>query len=280
MKNEPNIWNEVSHEFVKNDNVKLHVTSLGEGPVAIMLHGFPDFWYTWRHQIADLSDRYKVVSVDLRGYNKSDKPKGVENYTLEPLIEDVLAVIRHFKEDKAVLIGNDWGGFIAWSTAMLKPEKVEKLIACNIPHPNGLIRELAENPKQRENSKYAREFQKEGAYKKLTAKYLSDWVANQETREKYLKAFKKSDFEAMLNYYKANYPKEPYDKSPPEMPQVKCPVLMIHGLEDWALLPSTLKGTWNWVDNELTIVTLPQAGHFVQQDAPDRVNHIIKRWVE
>ena len=99
---------------------------MGEGPVLIMLHGFPDFWYTWRYQMAELSKDYKVVAVDLRGYNKSDAPKGVENYVMPILMKDVVAVIDDLKLTKATIIANDWGGAIAWQTATYYPNRVEK----------------------------------------------------------------------------------------------------------------------------------------------------------
>lgn len=274
------IFDEVTHGYAKNGGVKLHYVTMGEGPLLIMLHGFPDFWMTWRHQIKGLSDRYRVVALDLRGYNKSDKPKGSENYTLSSLLGDVETIIHHFEEESAILAGNDWGGAISWYMGMLEPEKVERLIVCNMPHPRGLIRELANNPDQAENSRYAREFQKERAHEYLTAESLADIVSDEETREKYIEAFERSDFEAMLNYYKINYPREPYTGVGSKVTKIKCPVLVIYGLQDWALLPPTLNDTWDWIDNRLTLVTLPNAGHFVQQEEPEFVTSKMKAWLE
>ena len=103
--------------FVDSAGVKLHYVTTGKGPLLVMLHGFPDFWYTWRDQMPALAKHFQVVALDLRGYNKSDQPKGVENYTVDKLVGDVDAVVQHFKQDKAVIVGHDWGGMIAWSFA-------------------------------------------------------------------------------------------------------------------------------------------------------------------
>src|SRR5215468_4001641 len=104
--------------FVDSAGVKLHYVTAGEGPLLVLLHGFPDYHYTWRDQIPALSKHFQVVALDLRGYNKSDQPEGVENYKMEKLVADVGAVLDHFKQKKMVLVGHDWGGAIAWSFAM------------------------------------------------------------------------------------------------------------------------------------------------------------------
>jgi hypothetical protein len=125
----------------------------------------------------------------------------------------------------------------------------------------GLARELANNPQQQKNSAYARGFQLPGAHLILSAKTLSRWVKDPQARARYVEAFKRSNFEAMLNYYKANYPRLPYkeDKSP--IVPVKMPVLMFHGLADTALLPGALNDTWKWLEKDLTLVTIPGAGN-------------------
>ena len=269
----------VEHGYADSNGVKIHYASLGKGPLVVMIHGFPDFWYTWRDQMEALSTGYQAVAIDQRGYNLSDKPKGVENYDLRLLVGDVLAVVRHLKRDKAIIVGHDWGGIVAWTFAMTFPEATEKLIILNLPHPRGLMRELAHNPQQQKNSQYARNFQKEGAHLQLTAEGLAFWVKDPKAREKYIEAFKRSDIEAMLNYYKRNYPKEPYTEDTSPLVKVKAPVLMIHGLNDTALLAGALNNTWEWLERDLTLVTIPGAGHFVQQDASDLVTRTMKMWL-
>ncbi len=274
----------VTHHMVANGDVNLHCVSLGEGPVVLMLHGFPDYWYTWREQMESLAVDFQVVAMDLRGYNRSDRPKGLQNYAMPILISDVVAVIREFSEDPVVLVGHDWGGAIAWNVAMFRPEVVERLIICNLPHPRGMGRELRNNAQQQENSAYARNFQKEDAHQQLTAEGLAGWVTDEAARPKYVEAFQRSDFEAMLNYYKVNYPRSTSGSSdasspPINYPPVRCPVLMIHGLDDQALLASGLNDTWEWLEKDLTLVTVPGAGHFVQQDAADMVTRSMEMWL-
>jgi pimeloyl-ACP methyl ester carboxylesterase len=265
--------------YANSDGVKIHYVTAGKGPLVVMIHGFPDFWYSWRNQIPELSKHFQVVAIDMRGYNKSDQPTGVENYRMDKLVADVLAVINHFKQDKAVIVGHDWGGAVAWSFAMTHPDKIDRLIICNLPHPNGLLRELSkENSEQHKNSEYARTFQKPDAASKLTPEMLVFLVKDPEVRKKYLEALGRSSMEGMLNYYKANYPRPPY-KTDRELPKVKCPVLMIHGLKDIYLLPGALNDTWKWVEKDLTLVTVPEAGHFVQWDAPDVVTKNMVRWL-
>ncbi|MBL9165681.1 MAG: alpha/beta hydrolase [Planctomycetaceae bacterium] len=267
------------HGFAQSGEVKIHYVTAGEGPLVVMIHGFPDYWYTWRKQMPELSENFQVVAIDQRGYNLSDQPEGVENYTIEKLVGDVRAVMQHFGRDRAVIVGHDWGGMVAWSFAMAHPEMTDRLIILNLPHPNGLRRELASNPEQRKNSQYARDFQQPDAASRLTAEGLAFWVKDATAREEYIAAFRRSSFEAMLNYYKANYPREPYHAPKDDLPRVKCSVLMIHGLKDTALLASGLNDTWNWVDKDLTIVTVPDADHFVQQDAADFVTKQMTTWL-
>jgi pimeloyl-ACP methyl ester carboxylesterase len=265
----------------ESGDVKIHYVTKGEGPLVVMIHGFPDYWYSWRYQMPALSKHYKVVAMDQRGYNLSSQPTGVENYGVEKLIGDVAAVIKHFGSEKAIVCGHDWGGMVAWTFAMQHPEMTDRLIICNLPHPRGLFRELANNPEQQKNSAYARNFQKQDASKVNPASFaLFLKYKEPDERKRYLTAFKRSSAEGMLNYYKANYPKEPYADAPPDMPPVKCPVLMFHGLADTALLPGALNGTWDWVENELTIVTLPGASHWVHWDRADEVTAKMLSWLK
>jgi len=270
----------VKHGFADSNGVKIHYAMLGKGPLVVMIHGFPDYWYTWRHQMEVLAEDHQVVAIDMRGYNKSDKPKGKEQYDMKFLIGDVLAVVKHFKKEKATIVGHDWGGAVAWGVAMAAPQVCEKLIILNLPHMRGLSRELANNPDQQKNSAYARAFQLPGAHLALTAKGLSRWVKDSKARAHYIEAFKRSDFEAMLNYYKQNYPRPPYKENTSPIVKVKMPVLMFHGLDDKALLPGALNDTWQWLEKDLTLVTIPGADHFVQQDAAQKVSRTMKLWLK
>lgn len=273
------IEDRVEHGYADSNGVKIHYVSLGQGPLIVMIHGFPDYWYTWRSQMDALSTNYQVVALDMRGYNLSDKPKGVENYDMRLLVGDVAAVIHHLGKNRAVIVGHDWGGAVAWQFAMNLPDMTEKLIILNLPHFRGLMRELAHNPEQQKNSQYARTFQEEDAHKMLTAEALAAWVTEEAARKKYIEAFRRSDFEAMLNYYRQNYPREPYVEDTSPIVKVKVPVLMFHGLKDPYLLHQALNGTWEWIDNELTLVTIPSASHFVHRDAAESVTRTMKMWL-
>ena len=272
---------QVEHGYADSNGVKIHFAALGakDAPLIVMIHGFPDFWYTWREQMVPLSKTHRVVAMDQRGYNLSDKPKGQENYDMRLLAGDVAAVIKHNGRSKAIVVGHDWGGAVAWTVAMYMPQVVEKLIILNLPHMKGLTRELANNPAQAKASQYARNFQMPDAHTKLKVEQLVGWVKDPEAKQKYLEAFGRSDLEAMLNYYKQNYPREPYTENKADVPKVQCSVLMMHGLDDWALLPGALNNTWEWLASDLTLVTVPKAGHFVQQDAAEFVTKNIKMWL-
>jgi len=266
------------HGYAKNGELKIHYVTAGEGPLVVMLHGFPDYWYTWRKQIPAIAKDHQVVAIDMRGFNKSDQPEAVEDYAMPKLVSDVKAVIDHFGRTEATIIGHDWGGMVAWSFAMQHPRTTRRLIILNLPHPACLTRELANNPAQQAASAYARHFQQPDAAANLTAEGLTFWVKDAEVREQYIAAMRRSSMNGMLNYYKANYPREPYTEQS-EFPKVQCPVLMIHGLKDTALLADGLNGTWNYIDNTLTLVTVPNADHFVQQDASELVTETITRWL-
>jgi pimeloyl-ACP methyl ester carboxylesterase len=278
--------------LVDSGGVKIHCVSLGRpgNPLLVLLHGFPDFWYSWREQMPALAKWFHVVAIDQRGYNLSGQPEGVANYTIDNLVGDLHAVVKHFGPGKAVIVGHDWGGLVAWTFAMTHPELTDRLIVLNLPHPRGILRELATNPKQQRNSQYARDFQRPDAAKRISADALSMWVKDPAARKIYRAALKRSSMEGMLNYYKANYPGTAAEaaqaaarsdpaKTKEAASAVKCPVLLIHGLKDQALLPGALNDTWNWIENDLTLVTIPSAGHFVQQDAANLVTRTMVAWL-
>ena len=280
------ILDEVEHGYADNNGVKIHYATVGEGPLVVMIHGFPDYWYSWRHQMEGLKDNFKVVAIDQRGYNLSSQPEDESSYAMPNLIGDVAAVIRHFGEEKANIVGHDWGGIVSWQFAFALPEMVENLVILNLPHPNGIARELANNTQQQANSGYARAFIAGKATdpdiffgQPMNPQTLSGWVADPIARGKYVEAFGRSNFDSMLAYYKQNYPRGASTNAATSAPRLNMPVLVFHGLEDTALHSDGLNNTWDWIDADTTIVTAPRASHFVQQDAAELVTNTLKWWL-
>jgi pimeloyl-ACP methyl ester carboxylesterase len=277
------VTEQVEHRYAENDGVRIHYAVMGSGPLIVMVHGFPDYWYTWRHQMQALASDYTVAALDTRGYNLSDKPEGVENYTLEILVEDVAAVIRAEGESDATVVGHDWGGGIAWSFAALKPEMTERLIILNLPHPRGLVRELATFGQQHENSAYARRFQQANSHENLSPEVLAASLSggDPDLLARYSEAFGRSSFDAMMNYYRANYPRDPYNSGTfYNLPEVQAPVLQFHGLTDTALLPEALNNTWDFLASDWTLVTIPGVSHWPHHAVPDKVSNMMKAWLE
>jgi pimeloyl-ACP methyl ester carboxylesterase len=286
------LWDDVERGYAENDGVRIHYATIGQGPLVLMIHGFPDFWYSWRHQMEGLAEEFQVVAIDQRGYNRSDAPKGVEQYDIRLLVEDVVAVVEHLGHETATIVGHDWGGAVAWNVAFTRPEIVHNLVILDLPHPSGMARAWANNPEAFANTSYARTF-REGSPgdpdiffgMPMTPQTLSGWVQDADARAKYVEAFERSDFEAMLNYYKRNYPDLWSDDAQAatfglaDPPAIGIPTLIFHGLEDQALHSDGLNNTWDWIDSDLTIVTVPEAGHFVQQDAADLVTQTMRWWL-
>ncbi len=281
------LYDEVTHGYADNDGVKIHYVTAGSGPLVVMIHGFPDYWYSWRAQMEGLKDKFQVVAMDQRGYNLSGQPQGVENYAMRHLVGDVAAVIKQLGADSATIVGHDWGGAVAWQFAFALPQMTDRLIVLNLPHPTGMARELATNPEQQKNSGYAQRFRKGSAKDPdimfggpMTKESLAGWVTDDAVRSRYIEAFGRSNFEGMLNFYKANYPQPAAPGTePPAPPRLNMPVLMFHGLQDRALHSDGLNNTWDWIDADTTIVTVPHANHFVQQDAADLVTTTMRWWL-
>ena len=268
--------------YATNGAVRIHYVTTGHGPLVVMIHGFPDYWATWKPLMGELKGQYRVAALDLRGYNLSDKPEGVDAYAFPNLVGDVAAVIKAEGQSNAIVIGHDWGAAIAWQVAMHRPDLVRRLVILSVPHPAGMARELATNKDQQANSQYARNFQTPGFEKNLSAEGLAGWVKDPAEKPGYVEAFKRSDIGDMLNYYRANYPRSvgPTAEPAPPTPPVQAPVLVIHGMKDTALNAAGHSGTWDHVQADTTILMIPGAGHFVQHDAEKLVNRTIRDWLD
>lgn len=272
----------VEHKYAENEGVSIHYAKAGSGPLAVFIHGFPDFWYSWRHQMEGLSDTHTVVALDTRGYNLSDQPQALEDYDMSKLIGDVAAVIESEGRDEAVIIGHDWGGGIAWSFAAARPDLTSKLIIINLPHVKKLAQELAKFEDQHRNSTYARNFQREDSHEAISTARLATSLSRGDPvlLEKYTEAFGRSSANAMMNYYRANFPREPYnDAAFLNIARIQAPVLQFHGLDDTALLPGSLNNTWEELDQTWTLMTIPGTGHFPHHDRPEAVTNMMKAWL-
>ena len=276
------VFDRVEHHYADSDGVKIHYVTIGEGPVILFVHGFPDFWYTWRHQMEELSGSFKCVAMDTRGYNKSDKPEGVENYAMDRLLSDVGAVIDDLGVEKVTLAGHDWGGAISWRFAINNPDKVERLVILNLTHPRGYANVIANaTDEQRRNTQYARDFaSSETSPGQSAARYARAGASGDEAvAARYLAALENSDLDAMLNYYRANYGGASSGGGSNPLPNLACPVLQFHGLLDTAVDKDGLIRTWDWIDKDYTMVTLPDVGHWVQRDGAETVTTTMKWWL-
>jgi epoxide hydrolase 4 len=277
-----------THRYLSVNDVTLHYVTKGEGELVLMLHGFPEFWYSWRHQIAEFSHDYKAVALDLRGYNESDKPKAQDAYRLSVLLEDIKGVIKGLGYERCILVGHDWGGAIAWTFAYAYPQLVERLIVLNLPHPAKFSEGLRTLP-QLLKSWYIFLFQvpvfpewllSQNNYRLLIG-ILTQTAVNSdafppEAIEAYrTAAAKPGAVTAMLNYYRnlwgSNFLQESWDV-------LYVPTLMIWGENDVALGKELTLGTQDYV-KDLEIRYISNCGHWVQQEQPQLVNQYIREWL-
>ncbi|WP_083234595.1 alpha/beta fold hydrolase [Porphyrobacter sp. LM 6] len=264
-----------------------------DAPVLIFLHGFPESHRTWRHQIAHFSDRYRCIAPDQRGYRGSSKPQEVSAYTPDKLIGDIFLLADALAIGSFTIVGHDWGGAIAWGVAIGgQHARVNKAIIANAPHPAIFQKLLYTHPGQREASQYIRGFRdpaNDALVKEhgLTALLLKEvkWdrpsAMEPEERDQLLLDWQNRDAAfGMLNYYRASpidvptmdAPFEiPAGYTPPQLPKLTIPTLVIWALDDLALPPENLEGLEDIID-PLTIVRVPDCGHFVPWEAPDAVN--------
>jgi pimeloyl-ACP methyl ester carboxylesterase len=268
------------------NGVRLHWVEAGSGPLVLLLHGFPEFWYSWRHQIPALAAAgFRVLAPDLRGYNLSGKPPGVASYRLETLTDDVAGLIAHAGAASAAVVGHDWGGGIAWTLAMRRPEVVRQLAVLNALHPAAFLRELR-RPAQLLRSWYMFFFQlpwlpelllRACNYALLERTLRRDPVRpgafTEDDIRRYKKALSKPGaLTAGINYYRASF--RQLRRMIRETPPIMVPTLLIWGERDRYLGPRLTEALERWVPG-IRVERLPDASHWVQQDAPERVNALL-----
>jgi epoxide hydrolase 4 len=278
---------ELAHRYADLGDVRLHYVEAGEGPLVLLLHGFPQFWYQWRHQISALVEAgFRVVAPDMRGYNLSDKPHGVQAYRVELLARDVERLIRTCGEGTATVVGHDWGAIAAWIAAMRLPGRFERLAILNVPHPARSLDGLL-SPMQLLRSSYMFFFQiprlpeeviRAGDFALLRSVFRSDPVQPEaftaEDIERYVGAIARPGvLTASLNYYRALL------RNPREtralLQRVEAPVLVIWGEKDRFLSRRLAEPPRLWVPNLIRVKRLPDASHWVAEDCPLEVNTLL-----
>jgi epoxide hydrolase 4 len=276
------------HDSIISNGVRLHYVTQGSGDLVLMLHGFPEFWYSWRHQIPEFAQDYKVVALDMRGYNDSDKPKDLAAYRMDELVRDVSGVIRGLGYDRCILVGHDWGGAVAWNVAYTHPEQVDRLIVLNLPHPAKLVEGL-KTPQQLLRSSYMFFFQipwlpeavlQFGDYQLIEEAFTRMAVNKSAFTSEDIKRYKDAAAKpgaltAMLNYYRNILQGGILQR---QWGKLYIPTLMIWGEEDMALGVELTYGTEVYVE-DFTIRYIPHCSHWVQQEKPELVNQYIREFL-
>ena len=275
------------HREALVNGLRLHYVEAGEGPPVILLHGFPDFWYSWRMQIPALARAgSRVLAPDLRGYNLSEKPAGVASYRLPLLLDDVVGLIRHAGAERAAVVGHDWGGVIAWHLAMSRPEHVERLAILNAPHPV-LFRRALRRPAQRLRSWYILFFQlpylpellcRWHRFALLRRALMNGAVGRgregKQDLERYVEALARpGTLTAAINYYRAIVRATGRGELPPPR-VIEVPTLVLWGERDAYLGPWLTEGLGEWV-RDLRLERFPRAGHWLQVQAAEQANRAL-----
>jgi len=284
-----------THRAIAANGARFHVSEMGEGPLVLLLHGFPEFWWAWRHQLVSLADAgYRAAAMDLRGYGASDKtPRGYDPATLTG---DVAGVIRSLGEPDAVVVGHGWGSLLGWACAVMQPKVVRRLVSVSIGHPLRLRTALLTHPAQARRAAHALAFQRpwlperrlvahDGAH---VEQFLRQWGGpgwpDAATATRYRRAMQvENAAHCALEYYRwavrsiprpdgvrfANRMKTP----------IEVPVLHLHGAEDGAYLPSSGQGSEQYVDAPYRWRLLDGVGHFPHEEAPAAFDAALLSWL-
>ena len=289
--NEP----QIRHGYAQVGDVRLHYAECGEGErLVVLLHGFPECWYSWRHQLKALGQSYRVVAPDMRGYNLSDKPERVEDYRVPRLVDDVTGLIRHFGAREAAVVGHDWGAAVAWAVAQHYPDYVWKLAALQVPPPavwakNLSLRQLLRSwymfffQLPRVPEWWIRRDDFEGLGKMFRATSRPGTFGDADI-EFYKSALKEPGaLTSAINYTRANL-RAFLTRSPKgeirTHERVRVPTLFVFGERDMAILPETAAGVADYVHAPYTELRLARANHWVQQEYPAEVNAALLNFLE
>lgn len=275
------------HEFIQTNGIRMHYVTAGSGPLVVLLHGFPEFWYAWRRQIPEIAKHFKVVVPDLRGYGQTDRPLSIADYRMSLLTADIEGLIKGLGYANAHIVGHDWGGAIAWKMALDHPEVVGRLVVLNCPHPVMFARAMKSNYKQMLRSWYILFFQTP-YLPELSFKLFPKQIVNMLFRKSVIRKDTFSDadiatyrqalekpgaFRAMINYYRAAFRKD--QKKERSRREIIAPTLLIWGEEDTALGKEMTKGMEPLFDGEFKLHYIPHCGHWVNEEQPAEVNRLI-----
>jgi len=277
----------MTHTTVDTNGVRLHVVQAGPetGPLVLLLHGFPEFWYGWNAQIDGLARAgYRVWAPDQRGYNLSDKPDGIEAYQLDTLVADVVGLIDAAGQQKAIIVGHDWGGIVSWWLAVSHPERVERLVILNVPHPAVTRKFIRQYPGQLLRSWYIAFFQLPVLPEWLMGANRSAMLARTLRTSSRPGTFSPNDLElyrtawsqpgavrSMINWYRALIRRPPARR--PSV-RVTMPTLIIWGIHDRFLKRELAQASLRLCDDGR--VEYLDTTHWVQHEAPQRVNELIQ----
>ncbi|MBI4636223.1 MAG: alpha/beta hydrolase [Candidatus Rokubacteria bacterium] len=287
----------MEHAWADVNGIRLHYVTEGRGPLVVFLHGFPEFWYAWRRQLAEFGRDYQAVAPDMRGYNLSSKPAALEQYRMRHLVDDLRALADHLGAGPFVLVAHDWGGVVAWAFAMAHPERLRKLVIVNAPHPGVFEREIRENPLQQKASRYMLTFRSPEAEQILSADHYARMVEmfHRELGDRFTDADRAAYVEAWsqpgaltggLSYYRAaavgppaadGAPAKSFGGDPARL-TVQVPTLVIWGEKDRALLPGNLDGLERYVP-DLVVRRIPDGSHWVIHEQPELVNRYIREFL-
>lgn len=279
----PEAW---KHEFIRANGIRFHYVTAGTGPLVLLLHGFPQFWYAWRRQIPDLARRFRVVAPDLRGYGDSDKPSRVSDYRAEVLAADVAGLIGALGEKKAAVVGHDWGGGAAWAAAVHRPEVVDRLVVLNCPHPLMMARAFRSDWRQLLRSWYMFFFQLPVLPERMLlrggAAFLDGAFSGSAINKaaftaadilEYKKALlKPGAASGALGYYRAAF-RNPLALR--GLRNITAPTLLIWGEEDAALGKELTLGMEPFFESSFEIRYVPGCGHWVGEEQPELVNRLL-----
>jgi pimeloyl-ACP methyl ester carboxylesterase len=276
---------ELRHGIVAAGGVRLHYVEQGEGPLVLLLHGFPDFWYSWRRQLPALAAAgFRAVAPDQRGYNLSDKPAGVASYDVDRLADDAAALVRHFGGDApAHVVGHDWGGGVAWHLAARDPALVDRRAIVNAPHPARFARELR-RPAQLARSWYMLFFQLPWLPERLfgardcalllrTLRRSAPEAFGASELERYREAFERPHaLEHAIDWYRAVARRSL--RAQPMGYRIARPTMLLWGMRDPYLRPTLTEGLDRWIP-DLRVERFDGVGHWAHVEAADRVNAML-----